>query len=212
MNLWRGNWGTFQTKKPLAYTSLPVLSQELMKKLAHRKLVMVILRGNSAIKKFKQHIKWYTIPPPGGGKYEDTLTIEILIVTSPQSSPGQLPAQVPVKGLQGKLLNKRRPSSNGTNFSIPVRRELEIFRTKKDMILRLSTPMKCDTRGIKWGKLENTLAGNEQVNEVKYSTRHRYLLNQSSKFKVTTPLQSIIESRSFKFSSYHYGLKSQGNT
>ena len=27
----------------------------------------VVLRRNSAIKKFKQQIKWYTIPPPGGG-------------------------------------------------------------------------------------------------------------------------------------------------
>ena len=97
----------------------------------------VVLRGNFAIKKFKQHIKWYTIPPPGGGKFEGTLTSEILIVTSPQSRRGGLPAQVPVKGLQGKLLNKRRPSSNGTNFSIPVRRELAIFRTKKDVILLL---------------------------------------------------------------------------
>ena len=104
------------------------------------------------------------------------------------------------------LMNKERPSSNGTNFSVPVKtkrnkRKFEwikvrikpIFRTKKDMILLISTPMKCDTRGINWGKLENTLAGNEHVNEVKYSTRHRYLHNQSSKSKVTTPLQSIKE-------------------
>ena len=27
----------------------------------------VALRKNAAIKRFKQQIKWYTIPPPGGG-------------------------------------------------------------------------------------------------------------------------------------------------
>ena len=100
------------------------------------------------------------------GKFEDTLTIEILIVTSPQLSPGRLPTQVPGKGLQGKVVNKRRPSSNGTNFSIPVRRELAIFRTKKDVILLLYTPVKCDTRGINWGKHENTLAGKQQQTTV----------------------------------------------
>ena len=40
---------TFQTKRSLAYASLPFLSQELMKKLAHRKLVGVVILDNRAI-------------------------------------------------------------------------------------------------------------------------------------------------------------------
>ena len=45
-------------------------------------------------------------------------------MTSPQLVPGQLTTKgklVPVKGLQGKLTNKELPSSNGTNFSVPVK-------------------------------------------------------------------------------------------
>ena len=107
IRLWRKNRVTFRTKGSLAPASVPLLNQELIKKLAHRKLVgvvildnrviivnkhprpternnktsahknnwlsmselknRVVLRKNSAIRKFKQHIKWYTIPPPGGG-------------------------------------------------------------------------------------------------------------------------------------------------
>ena len=41
------------------------------------------------------------------GKFEDTLTIEILFMTSSRLNLGRLPTQVPVKGLQGKFLNKK---------------------------------------------------------------------------------------------------------
>ena len=99
-------------------------------------------------------------------------------------------------------------------------KKFAIFRTKKDMILLLFTPVKCDTRGVNRGKLEDTLAGNEHVinvsrnrsteiccsildnrrmvNGVKYSPQRRYLHNQSSEFKVITYLQSVNEPRNFR--------------
>ena len=59
----------------LAVSKRPKLAGRRNKTLAHKpnllsslKLrIRVVLRQGSIIKKFKHHIKWYTIPPPGGG-------------------------------------------------------------------------------------------------------------------------------------------------
>ena len=54
VNLRGKNRVTFQTKRSLACTNLPFLSLELLKKLAHRKLVGVVILDNKAILRNKR--------------------------------------------------------------------------------------------------------------------------------------------------------------